>query len=215
MNTDKLHKYEGILELYFETGMECMGTIFHDNRGLHEGVDYADHSKKRMYHSLAWSIWFGNKICVYQIKIFDHDGNVVYEGPLTKDKYKMAAEKYRYAYLPKEIDTATWLEYCTKEYKAELSTNELPSALKEEYKMTFDVGEIVLDDLTGKDVVVTHATVDTQANVGYWVNDKYLDGGRLPSEISKIDWRDRLRKEIAAEESSAIKKAKAAKKVKR
>jgi hypothetical protein len=194
----KLHKYEGILELYFETGMECMGTIFHDNRGNHDGPhwDTKNHPNETMtYRSLAWSIWFGNKMGLYNIRIFNKRNKVVYEGPLTKDKKKMAAEKYRFGYLPKELTVKQWIRFCQKEYRAELWTNELTTALKEQHKLEFDVGEIVYDDLTGKDVVLMNVTFGENNTIGYWVNSDYLEGGRHPWELTKINWQERWKKE--------------------
>lgn len=198
----KLHKYEGILELYYETGMECMGTIFHDNRGNHEGPHWDKKNKPNetmIYRSLEWSIWFGGRLCVYNIRIFDKENNLVYEGPLTKDKRKIVADKYRRSFLPKELDKRLWIKYCQEEYRAELYTNELTHGLKKEYNIEFDIGEMVYDDLTGKDAVICNVTLGTNPKtktVGYWVNGDYLDGGRHPWEISKINWSDRLKKDM-------------------
>lgn len=190
----RLHKYEGILELYYETGMECMGTIFHDNRGNHVGPKWDKPEETMTYRSLAWSIWFGGRLCLYTIKIFDKENNVVYEGPLTKDKRKIVASNYGFSFLPKEITKKDWIKYCQEEYRAELYTNELTSAIKTEYNVTFDIGEVVYDDLTNEDTVLINITLGSDPKtktVGYWVNGTYLEGGRHPWEISKIDWMQR------------------------
>ena len=196
------HLYSGALETYYETGMECIGTIFHDDRGLREGDhwDTKNHpGEKFMYHSLEWSIWFGRPGCIYTARIFNKKGKIVYEGPLTKDKIKMAKEKYRYSYLPKQISTKKWLGYCIKNYRMELYTNELTSALKTEYKVEFEPGEMVYDDLTGQDAVVMNVTFGNNKTVGYWLSSDYLEGGRHPWEVSKIDWKARLAKELEEE----------------
>lgn len=195
---NKLHKYEGILKLYFETGMECMGVIFHDNRGNHEGPhwDAKNHPNETMtYRSLEWSIWFGDRLCLYNIRIFDKDNNVVYEGPLTNDKRKITNAKYRYGFLPKELDMRLWIKYCQEKYKAELYTNQLTSAIKKEFNIEHEIGTFVYDDLTGKDAVVMNVTLGKNGTVCYWVNGDYLEGGRHPWELSKIDWMKRWEEE--------------------
>lgn len=192
---NRLHKYEGILELYYETGMECQATIFHDNRGNHVGPRWDNPNETMTYRSLEWSLWFGNKLCRYYIKIFDKENNIVYEGPLTKDKRKIVAAKYNWSFLPTEIDKRLWIKYCQEEYRAELHTNELTMALEKEYNVEHKIGEIVYDDLTNKDVVLFNVTLGDNKTVGYWVNDDYLEGGRHPWELTKIDWMDRYKKE--------------------
>lgn len=188
--------YSGVLELYFETGMECMGTIFHDNRGLHEGVDYADPTKKRMYHNLEHTIWFGNKMGIYTIRVFDKQDKIVYEGPLKKDKYAIARHKYAYSFLPQEVPARDWVEWCRQEYRAELYTNELTSAFRKG-KTEYDIGEIVEDSVTGKDVVIHNMTLKSDS-VAYWVSDDVRDGYRLDSEIKKIDWQARWNRDREA-----------------
>ena len=198
----KHHTYVGSLETYFETGMECMGTIFHDDRGLYEGDhwDAQNHpGEKFMYHSLSWSIWFGARGCIYTARIFNKKGKVVYEGPLTKDKIKMGREKYRFSYLPKELSTRRWLTFCQKNYRMELYTNELATAIVDEYKIEYKPGDVVYDDLTGKDVVVMNVTIGKNKTIGYWVNSDHLEGGRHPQELTKIDWAARWKKQFEEE----------------
>jgi hypothetical protein len=191
----KLHKYVGLLEFYFETGMEQMGVIFHDDRGNHEGPKWDNPNETMIYRSLSWAIWLGDRAGLYKIRIFDKENNVVYEGPLTQDKRKIKESKYSISFLPKEIDKRTWIKYCQEEYRAELYTNMLTDALQQEYKLDFKIGEQVHDDLTSKDVVVLNVTLGNNKTVGYWVNSDYLEGGRHPWELSKIDWRKRWEEE--------------------
>jgi hypothetical protein len=50
--------------------------------------------------------------------------------------------------------------------------------------MTFKIGQIVRDDLTGKTVTIERINIDTRGNVGLWVSSEYLDGGRHPWEVT-------------------------------
>lgn len=61
----------------------------------------------------------------------------------------------------------------------------------------FDVGEIVWDDLLGKNtkiIGISFSSGYTLGNryrnsadtVGYWVDSTYLDGGRHPWELGKV-----------------------------
>jgi hypothetical protein len=195
----KLRQYTGILEFYYETGMEgCMACIFHDDRGNHEAPKWDKPEETMTYRSLSWSIWFGDRLNRYNIRIFDKANAVVYEGPLTKDKRKIVASKYAFSFLPKEIDKKDWLKYCQEEYRAELWTNALTDALKKKYSLEYDIGDVVFDDLTGKDAVIINISLGTDEKTltaGYWVNGDYLEGGRHPWEISKIDWMKRMKDE--------------------
>ena len=63
-------------------------------------------------------------------------------------------------------------------------------------KFEFEIGEEVFDDLTGKKVSVIGLTYQTGRKYGemtdhldciaYWVNHKYLGGGRHPWELTKL-----------------------------
>lgn len=199
MDNVKLHKYEGILEFYFETGFEHMAVIFHDNRGNHEAPhwDTKNHpNEMKTYRSLEWAIFFGDKAGYHNIRIFDKENNVVYEGPITKDKKKMKEDRYRVSFIPKEIDKRSWFRYCREEYRAELFTNLLTIGLEKEFGNEFKVGEIAHDDLTNKDVFILHITQDSNKNLGYWIKEDGKMVGRLPHELSKIDWSERFKKEF-------------------
>ena len=50
--------------------------------------------------------------------------------------------------------------------------------------MTFKVGQIVRDDLTGKTVTIERINISTNGSVGLWVSSEYLDGGRHPWEVT-------------------------------
>lgn len=200
----KLHKLEGILELYFETGMEAMGTIFHSNRGNKEGPhwDVKNHPNETMtYRSLEWSVWFNNKIAQYHINIYNKKHKLVYSGPLTKDKKKIAESGYRFTFLPKEMPIKKWISYCQAEFRAELFTNDIPKIMYSKSEDAFTVGDLVYDDLTGEDSVVLNISIDKNGNFGYWIKSDYLQGGRHPWEISKIDWKARWKKELEQEKA--------------
>lgn len=189
----KLTKYTGLIEHYHETGMECLGFIFHDDRGNYEGPTHNGSGETMTYRSLAWTLWF-HKRCLHFARIFDKKGKMVYEGKLTRDRAKIAKHKYRYSFLPEEIPEDDWVGYCLKEYRAELWTNEIPHAIKEklgENLLPFDVGQRVWDDLTGQKEVVVNITYklhddESGGTVGYWLSNDYLKGGRHPWEISAL-----------------------------
>lgn len=197
-----LHKYVGNLEAYYETGMEgCNLIMLHDDRGLHPGPKHDNSSETMMYKSLAWGISF-DKRYYYAANIYDKEGKLVYEGPLTIDKRKIAAAHYRASFIPKEIDTKTWFKYLQEEYRAEVFTNYVADPIREQFKIEFQASELVRDELTAQDAIITTISIDKNNNVGYWVNNDYLEGGRMPWEISKIDLHQRWKDEIAKEKES-------------
>ena len=120
----KLNKYTGILEEYFETGMECLGLQFYDPRGDHEDVDCSDSTKTRMYRSLEWTMNF-RKEFKYNIKVYKLDSDEIeYEGPLTIDLKKIAENKWHFDFLPKEVSKENFLCWCLEERKVELETDD-------------------------------------------------------------------------------------------
>lgn len=190
---NKLRKYVGNFEFYYETGMEQIACIFHDDRGLHQGPIWNKPGETMTYRSLSWSVWLSHGLGQYKTRVFDKEDSLVYEGPLTQDKKKIVASKYSYSFLPKEMSKKEWLKICKNEYRAELYTNEITLAEKELYKVEYDIGTQVVDDLTGKDAIVVNITIDEHKNVGYWVNSDYLQGGRMSWELTAIDWAERIR----------------------
>ena len=183
----KLHKYVGTLEAYYETGMEGSHLIIvHDDRGINA----------QGFKSLDWAVSLADKFGYFAANIFDKDGNMVYTGTLTQDKRMVSQHDYRASFIPEEIDVKTWFLYLREEYRIELFTNIVVDPICKEYNMEFRVGEIVFDDLVSKDVVILNVTFGPNKTVGYWVNDKYLEGGRHPWELTKIDWADRWKKEV-------------------
>lgn len=108
---EKLGEYYGTLETYFETGMECLGFILHDNRGLHRAPSFDNETKdytgpEQEYHSLEWTIFF-DKTPQY-IEVYEDDGSVLYKGSLTLDRAKMRETGYRYSFIPKEVPLQAW-----------------------------------------------------------------------------------------------------------
>lgn len=135
MPMDKeLNRYVGNFEYYYETGMECNGCIFHDNRGLSKGPSFNNDTKKwdgpeQDFKSLGWAIFF-SKRHKYQVKIFKTDGSLFYEGILTQDIEKMRKTKYTISFMPKELTETQWFEVCQFEYKGEIITDDIVDAEK-------------------------------------------------------------------------------------
>jgi len=202
-----LHKYVGVLEAYYETGMEgCHMMMLHDDRGLRSGPKWDDPTVTMNYHSLEWGVVFDKK-SYFAANIFDKEGNLVYEGKLTMDRKKVAEANYAASFIPKEIDTKTWFKYFREDYRAEIFTNLVLDPIRKEYGiMDFQAGDQVHDDLTGKDAIITTISLSNGPvkTVGFWLDNDYLEGGRLAWEITKIDhvarWKDEIAKEKAADE---------------
>jgi len=131
-----LYHYIGNLEFYHETGMECLAPILHDNRGITKAPSFNNGTKKwdgpeMEYKSLSWSVWFNGG---EYLKVYNEDNSVLWEGPLTKDRFKMIEKKYNYAFLPKEISFEVWYSWFCKELKAEVFTNKPVTAEKNKEK---------------------------------------------------------------------------------
>lgn len=195
----RLHKYVGNLETYYETGMEgTTGLIFHDDRGLHPGPKWDNPAETFQYHSLEWSIWF-EKSHIYMARIFDKENNVIYDGPLTYDRKKTLSCEYQVPFVPKEIETKEWLGYFVSEYRAELYTNEIAMALREQYKLPFDINERVLDKTTNQKAYVMNINLYSDLDdvkdkkITYWVSpDEHLNGERTADDLQKWDWQKDL-----------------------
>jgi hypothetical protein len=147
-----------------------------------------------------------DKKSYFAANIFDKEGNLVYEGKLTMDRKKVAEAEYRASFVPKEIDIVTWFKYIREEYRAEVYTNLVLDPIRKEYNIKHQAGDLVHDDLTNKDAIITTISIDKNKNVGYWVDNDYIEGGRHPWEISKIDlvqrWKDEIAKEKANENTN-------------
>lgn len=196
-----LHKYVGTLEAYYETGMEgCHLIMLHDDRGLRPGPKWDNPAEIMNYHSLEWAVVFDKK-GYFAANIYDKEGNLVYEGKLTMDRQKVIKAKHQASFIPKEIPTKTWFEYVRKEYKAEIFTNYVLDPIRKEYNVEFQAGDLVHDDLTGKDAIITTITLGDSPGkpIGYWVNNDYLEGGRHPWELTKVDMIARWRAEFEKE----------------
>lgn len=50
---------------------------------------------------------------------------------------------------------------------------------------SFEVGEVVFDDLTCKLCIIRRISESKNA-IGYWLNSNYLGGGRHPWELTKV-----------------------------
>jgi len=132
-----VYTYKGILELYYETGYEgCYAVILHDDRGNYQSPGFNNATKKwdgplENFRSLEWSVFMrGGETAT----IWSPRGHILYKGPLTKDKSKLIEMNYRIAFAPKELSIKRWMKYLTKEYKAEIVTEEPVLAEDIEYK---------------------------------------------------------------------------------
>jgi len=130
------YTYTGTLEFFFETGMEGLASILHDDRGWYEKPSWNNETKKEdgpvaRYKSLEWSTFIrgGEYLTVY-----DKDDKVIWEGLLLRDTEACAKQDYRLHFLPQRISYEDWVEWCQKEYKAEILTNEPVLAENEEYQ---------------------------------------------------------------------------------
>jgi hypothetical protein len=196
-----LHKYVGELEAYYETGMEgCHLIMLHDDRGLRPGPKWDDPTVTMNYHSLEWGVVF-DKRAYFAANIYDKDGNLVYEGKLTMDRKAISAANNIASFIPKEINTKEWFKYVREGYRAEVFTNLVLDPIRTEYKVEFQAGDLVFDDLTGKDAIITTITLGDAPGkpIGYWVDNDYLEGGRHPWEITKIDMMARWKAEFEKE----------------
>lgn len=123
------YTYSGKLELYFETGMECQACGLHDDRGIHKSPSFNNETKKwdgpeQEYHSIEWLHFFASaKQNPQHLTVFNKDGMVIFEGMITRDRYKIAERKYAWDFLPKEVEEVTWLYWMHHELKAVVKTN--------------------------------------------------------------------------------------------
>jgi hypothetical protein len=62
--------------------------------------------------------------------------------------------------------------------------------------MTFKIGQVVRDDLTGKTVTIERINISTNGSVGLWVSSEYLDGGRHPWEVTTEEEMGELSKDL-------------------
>lgn len=123
------YKYEGHLQDYYETGMECLGLILQDNRGIHDNPNYdptATEWPKNMkeFYSLSYSLFFNDGD---EIEVYRADGTVEFRGTLTKDRNAMIKNKFQYAFLPKEVDKDTWVSWFMEQRKAKAWSKKSPS----------------------------------------------------------------------------------------
>lgn len=119
-----MNKYVGIIELYYETGMEGHhAALFHSDTGNREGPKWDNPEETMIYRSLDHSIWLGKKN-KYNVKIYNKEGTEVeYEGPLTYSRERVKEKNYILTFVPKEVDFKTFVKWLTDERKCELETD--------------------------------------------------------------------------------------------
>lgn len=129
------HTYKGTLEFYFETGMEGLSSIVHDDRGWYEAPSFNNDTKKmdgpkERYKSLEWGVFIkGGEY----LTVFDNDDEIIWEGLLLRDTLAVKDKGYRHHFLPQRVSYEDWSEWCNKEYKVEIQTNEPVLAEQEDY----------------------------------------------------------------------------------
>lgn len=116
-----MNEYKGQLAYHREMGCGSWPQ-FHDDRGLH--------GSKNEYWDWNWTINFQKHCKLDNIKIIDHDGNVVYNGSWTWSRSK-TGHAPGYFSSCEEIDTKEWMEYCNKGYRAEIKTHIVVMALQD------------------------------------------------------------------------------------
>jgi hypothetical protein len=127
-------KYSGELTIHFEQGCGSWPQ-FHDDRGLN--------GENNEFWSWDHTINFIGKLFFSNIKIYDNDSNVVYDGPMTfsksihrKNIIKMKESDSEFKltswdfYSPTELHPLTWKEYCIKKYRCEIETDLVIDAFK-------------------------------------------------------------------------------------
>lgn len=144
-----MNKYVGIIEAYFETGMEYPNAQFHSNTGNHEGPKLDNPEETMIYRSLEHTIDFSKKY-KYVVKIYNKEGTEVeYEGPLTYNRDKIIKAEYRISFVPEEVDLKTWITWLIDERKCELETDDRLLLEKDWYK---PLDEVINEQRTkGKD----------------------------------------------------------------
>jgi hypothetical protein len=133
------YTYEGNLELYYETGLEGLACILHDDRGIFKSESYNPNTGKwdgplEDMRSIEWTLWFkGGEY----IKIFNpKNDSVIYEGSLTKNFEEMRRQQFGFTFIPQEIKTEDWLIWCQKEYRA-IVQSDLPVLAEQDNSLNF------------------------------------------------------------------------------
>lgn len=118
-------KYEGQITLHSEM---CCGVWpqFHDNRGLH--------GDNNQFWDWGWTINFGKKTKIKNMKIWDTKDNLIYDNSWTFDRQKTCSNK-NYIPCPKEISVNDWFEiiYTHEHLKCEIEAEEELLAKHEEW----------------------------------------------------------------------------------
>jgi len=128
---NKAFRYYGELGTYFETGMEGIAFILHDDRGIKKSPDFNDETKKwdgplREFHSIEWTHFISGG---EHIRIFEKNGAILYDGPITNDREKVAkARPYRIFFAPKEMELGEWARVVNEKLKAEIWVDKPVSA---------------------------------------------------------------------------------------
>jgi len=125
IQVEHAYTYSGTLEFYFETGMEGLASILHDDRGWREEPSWDNKTQKndgplKKCKSLEWCTFMrGGEY----LTVFDEEGSVLWEGLLFRDTEATKDKDYRHHFLPQRIPYEDWAKWCREEYRAEIQTN--------------------------------------------------------------------------------------------
>jgi hypothetical protein len=115
-----MNEYSGFLTEYYETGMESLGLILQDSRGVTANPLY-DPTKSGYPYDIPE--WYSISYALFlnggeEIEVLRPDGTVEYKGPLTKDRRAMAEGKYQFSLIPKEVPFEIWIGWFRNKLKA-------------------------------------------------------------------------------------------------
>lgn len=118
-----MFEYVGRCTLIYETGMEgCWFTGFLDDRGVTKNDDYDPNAKdwpKNVpeFHSWDWTFNY-SKHGKDRLKVFDKNGDVVFEDNLHQDRVRLAQLGYPCCYLPIGVEFKLWWKWHQGGFKA-------------------------------------------------------------------------------------------------
>jgi len=113
-------KYSGTLSIHYEQGCGSWAQ-FHDYRGLH--------GDKNQFYNWDFTINFGKNENLKNIKIFDNDDKIIYDGAWTFSRINTSNNNYFTS--PEEIPAEEWREICSNDYKCEIEADFIIKGLEE------------------------------------------------------------------------------------
>lgn len=113
----KINEYSGTLETYFETGMESIALILHDDRGLGEKMP----NSEERFHSMGWTFFIqdGDDLTVY-----NKDKTHIWSGTIKKDRAAMSKDGYYLSIVPIGVSVDEWVSWFSRGYRGVLKRRE-------------------------------------------------------------------------------------------